>query len=425
MSERIAVIEGVRTPFCKAMGVLREAKADDLGAWCVRELIDRTPLEVTKYDDLVFGNVIPPLHAFNPARVISMKGGLPKEVPAVTVSRNCASGMEALVSSMQRILLGDSEVVVAGGVESLSHAPVEINDEMRLYLYGLMKSKSAMQTLKRLFAFRPRFLKLLTAQMDDPLCGLIMGQTAEVLAREFHVTRSDQDRYALKSQQRSALAVTQGKFASEMVPVPALHGKMQEIDDGVRGDQTLEQLERLRPAFQKGTGTITAGNSSQVTDGAVALLLMKEKRASKLGLRPLGYLTGYAYAGLDPKKMGLGPAYAIAKLLEKESEKLSDYDLFEVNEAFAAQVLAVVRALDSESFCQTELGLDRKVGEIPLDQLNVNGGAIALGHPLGASGARIVLTLLKELERRGGGRGIASLCVGGGQGEAISVEVNR
>ena len=262
-------------------------------------------------------------------------------------------------------------------------------------------------------------------EISDPLCSLNMGQTAELLAREFCISREEQDKFALRSQQRAERAIAKGLLADEIVPmpVPPAYTNVQSQDEGPRANQTLEALAKLKTIFDSITGTVTAGNSSQVTDGAAAVLLMTESKAKSLNLEPLGYIRDYVAAGLQPSRMGLGPAFAISKLLDKTGMKLSDFDLIEINEAFAAQVLAVVKACGSDDFARKELGKDRAVGVIDIDKLNINGGAIALGHPLGASGTRLVITLLKELRRINKNTGLVSLCIGGGQGQAAVLEV--
>lgn len=425
MTERIAITAGIRSPFCKAGGLLREMEADDLGAFVVKELAERSGISPDEIDHLVFGNVMQPPHAGNIARVVAIKAGLPQKVPASTVNRNCASGLEAISTAANMIRLGEAQVVVAGGCESMSNFPILFGRPMRDFLQTLSKAKTFQQKLLAFLSFRPSFLKPHIPELSDPLCGLNMGQTAELLARDFHVTREEQDAFALRSQQRASQAIQEGRLAEEIVPLPLppQYSKMQLIDDGPRANQTLDSLSSLKPAFDKVAGTVTAGTSSQVTDGAVALLMMTESKAKSLGLKPLGYIKDFAYAGLEPARMGLGPVFSTAKLLEKTNLKLQDFDLIEINEAFAAQVLACVRAFNSEDFCREKLGLSQPLGAIDMDKLNVNGGAIALGHPLGASGARLVLTLLKELNRRKQNLGLATLCVGGGQGGALAVEV--
>lgn len=425
MDERIAIIEGARTPFCKANGVFRDIEADDLAAYAVAEAVARSGVKPDEVDELIFGNVMTPPDVGNVARAISIKGGLPIKTPAFTVNRNCASGMEAITSAALRIAQGEADIIVAGGVESMSHFPVYFPDEMRGFLMTLSKAKTFGQKIGALFSFRPRFLKPRLPQIGDPLCGLSMGQTAEILSKEFKVSRAEQDEFSFNSQQRASEALKSGHFNDEIVPVPLpkKYSKIQVDDDGIRPDQTLQQLEKLRPVFDKINGSVTPGTSSQLTDGACALVLMKESRAKLLGLRPLGYITGFASAGVDPARMGIGPYYACAKLFKQTGLKLEDFDLIEINEAFAAQVLSVVKAFASPEYAKENLGQDSALGNIDLDKLNVNGGAISLGHPLGASGARLVYTLVKELNRRGLKRGLATLCVGGGQGEAIALEV--
>ncbi len=424
MKERIAVITGVRTPFCKAGGSFKGWQAEDLGAFVVKELLSRVDIDPEDIDELIFGNVLQPPHATNIARVLAVKGGLPINVPCYTVNRNCASGLEAITSGMNKIVLGEADVIIAGGTESMSNFPILFNSRARDFMQGLSKARSFKQTMRALLSFRPSMLKPEIPGIADPLCSLTMGQTAEILAREFHISRFDQDEYATMSQNRSASAQDEGRLADEIVPIPFPPDyQVQELDDGIRHDTTIEGLSKLRPAFEKLTGSVTAGNSSQVTDGACALLLMKESKAEQLGLEPLGYVSDFAVAALEPSKMGLGPAYAIPKLLDRVEKKLSDIDLIEINEAFAAQVIACERALASDAFAKEALGKSSAVGVINRDQLNVNGGAIALGHPVGVSGARLVLTLLKELRRRDKNTGIASLCVGGGQGQAALLEV--
>lgn len=422
---RVAIVEGVRTPFCKAGGVLKEIEADDLGAFAVTELLGRVDKWGVEPEELIFGNVIQPPLLANIARIIAVKGGLPIKVPAMTVNRNCASGLEAIVTAADHISSGRYSTVVAGGSESMTNFPIAIKKSYRNFLQKLMKSKGLGEKLSCLLSFRLNFLLPEFPAIVDPLCDLSMGQTAEVLVREFAITRESQDQFALMSQKRACDAIAQGKLAEEIMPLlmPPSYQSYQLQDEGPRANQTLEALAKLPPSFDRLTGTVTAGNSSPLTDGAAALLLMSEEKVKQLGIKPLGYIRESAAAGLDPRRMGLGPIFATAKLLKATGMKLSDFDLIEINEAFAAQVLSVVKACASESFCLRELGLDKPLGEIDLAKLNVNGGAIALGHPLGASGARLVLTILKELKRRNKQLGLVTLCIGGGQGQSAIVEV--
>lgn len=425
MKERIAIISGIRTPFCKANGVIRNLEADDLGAFAVAELIIRSGFPADQIDELIFGNVLQPPQLANIARILAIKGGLPVKVPAFTVNRNCASGMEAITTAANKILLGQADVIIAGGTESMSNFPVVIRPKFKDFLQRMTKAKDWKQKLSSLSSFRPNFLLPEIPEISDPICGLSMGQTAEILAREFKISREEQDQFSLMSQQRAANAIADGKLAQEIVPIPVPpeFQNMQTQDDGPRANQTIEALAKLKPSFDPLAGTVTAGNASQITDGAAAILLMRESKAKEMGLKPIGYIVDYAAAGVQPSRMGLGPVFATAKLLKKTGRKLSDFDLIEINEAFAAQVLAVAKAMASADFARKELGSDQAVGEINPAKLNVNGGAIALGHPLGASGTRLVLTLVKELARTNQHTGLATLCVGGGQGEAIMVEV--
>lgn len=427
MSERIAIVEGVRTPFCKSGGVFRDIDVDDLGAVVVNEVLSRSKVKGDQIDEMIFGNVLQPANATNVARIIAVKGNLPIEVPAFTVNRNCASGMEAVVTGAEKIRLGDAKIVLAGGAESMSNFPVLFKKKMKNFLVALSKAKNWKQKLSVLATLRPSFFAPEVPEISDPLCGLNMGQTAEILARDFKITRREQDEFALRSQERAYKAQQENRFKDEIVPVflPSKYEKAQEIDDGVRPNQTIKDFEKLKPAFDKLTGTVTAGTSSQTTDGAVALILMSESKAKELGIKPLGFIKEAAVAGLAPNRMGLGPAFAISKLLKKTGQQLSDFDLVEINEAFAGQVLASVKALASDEFAKAHLDREKAVGQIDFEKLNVNGGAVALGHPLGASGARLILTILKELKRRNKKLGLAALCVGGGQGQAVIVEANN
>lgn len=426
MSERIAVISGVRTPFGKGNGIFKDLEADELGAAVIRETAIRAPIPAEMIDEVIMGNVLQPANSTNIARIAAVKAGLPESIPAYTVNRNCASGMEAIVNGVNKIRLGQADVILAGGMESMSNFPVLFPKEMKDFLTNISKAKTFGDKLKAALTFRPNFIKPQVPEIADPLCGLSMGQTAENLSRDFKITREEQDKFALRSQLRAAKATQDGLFQDEIfpLPVPPKYEKMQLIDEGPRGNQTLEALEKLKPVFDPLTGSVTAGNSSPITDGAACVILMRESKAKELGLKPIGYIKDFASAGLDPARMGLGPVYATSKLLAKTNLEVKDFDLIEINEAFAAQVLAVMKAFESDEFARTKLGRDKALGAIDLEKLNVNGGAIALGHPLGASGARLILTLLLELKRRNKHLGLATLCVGGGQGEACIVEVD-
>lgn len=427
MKERIAILDGVRTPQGKAGGVFKDISADDLGVIPVKEILAKTNISEKDIDEVIIGNVAQPANAANIARVIALKAGIPTETPAMTVHRNCASGMESISTGAQRILSGEADIILAGGTESMSNIPLLFNKKMTTLFERLSKSKTIGQKLKTLLQFRLHFLKPVIGVMEgltDPVCGLIMGLTAENIAREFHISREDQDAFALKSHLNALKATEEGILGEEIVPVPipSKYDHVQTIDEGPRQGQSIEALQKLRPFFDRKNGTVTVGNACPLTDGAAAVILTSESYAKEKGYKPLGYVREYAYAGLDPHRMGLGPVYATSKLLDKTGLNVSDFDLVEINEAFAAQVLACLAAFKSEDFAKKCLNKDTALGEIDQDRVNVNGGGVALGHPVGTSGTRIVITLLKELRRRNLKRGLASLCVGGGQGGAFILE---
>lgn len=430
MKERIAIISGFRSPMGKAGGVLKNVTAHDLGAHIAKEVLIRAKIDPATIDEVIIGNVAQPAEAANIARVIALKAGIPQHVPAYTVHRNCASGMEAMTSGASKILNGEAEIILAGGVESMSNIPLMFNKKMTGLFAALSKAKTLRQKLAAIFSFRLNFLTPVVGLMQgltDPVSGLIMGCTAENVARDFEVTREEQDRFSLASHKKAEAAMASGIFAEEIIPLfnnDEKNSLMIEEDEGVRKGQTLEALQKLKPFFEKVTGTVTVGNSSQVTDGAAFAFLMRESKAKELGLTPLGYIRDFAYAGLDPSRMGLGPVFAAKKVFDKTGFTLKDMELVEINEAFAAQVLGCQKAFASAEFAKEHFGLDNALGELDSEILNVNGGGVALGHPVGMSGARIIIHLLRELKRRGKNRGLATLCVGGGQGGAVVVEVN-
>ena len=421
--ERIALVGGLRTPFAKAGGVFAGLQADDLGAFVARELLARTGFPAARLDELIAGNVAQPIEAANVARIIALKAGLPTGMIASTVHRNCASGMEALTVAATKIRAGEAQAVMCIGSESMSNIPLICNRDFTALFMRLAKAKTFTQRLAAWLSLRPRHLMpIIGVQvgLTDPVCGLNMGQTAEILAREFAVSRADQDAFALASHRKAVAA--EGLLAEEIVPVPT-SGGMVLHDDGPRRNQDLAALAKLKPYFDKAAGTVTVGNACPLTDGAAGAIACREDVARELGLPVLGYLTGHAYAALDGRRMGLGPAYATAKLLDRTGLVLADFDLVELNEAFAAQALACLKAFASDDFARDQLGRERALGVIDTARLNINGGAIALGHPVGASGMRLALTILRELKRRGLRRGLATLCVGGGQGAALALEV--
>ena len=421
---RLVIIDGVRTPFCKMGSELARLGADELGRIATQALLTRTGLDPEAIDEVIFGCVGQPADAANVARVIALRAGIPEHVPAITVHRNCASGLEAFTQAYEKMCAGRGEVFVVGGTESMSNYPLHYTPQAAAKFGKLNRAKTLSQRLAALLAFRPKDFSprvSLLLGLTDPVCGLNMGETAELLAREFGICREKQDAFAVESHSRAIAA--REKLAEEICPVyPPATKAVVSADNGPRKDSTMEALAKLRPVFDKKTGTVTAANSSQITDGAVALLVTTEAKANQLGLRPIGALTGYAYAGCEPRRMGLGPVFAIAKAEEKTGLTLEHADLIEINEAFAAQVLACLRAMKDDEFGKKHLKRARPLGKVPKDRLNVNGGGISLGHPVGATGARLILTSLKELGRRQQKRALISLCVGGGQGAAIWLE---
>ena len=422
--DRIAIVDGLRSPYIKAGTEFKTLSAVELGRVVLHELMERTGLPGDMIDEVIIGNVSQPVDSANPSRVIALKAGVPRKVPAYTVHRNCASGMQAVTSAYVQIIAGESEIVFAGGVESMSQIPFYFTPELQDIITNLQKSKTLLQKIEVIKRIKPAYFKPVIGVLlglTDPVCGKNMGQTAEILAREFGISRKEQDEFALMSNTRAIEA--RPRLAEEIIPIfPQPSYKPVEMDNGPRENQTMEALAKLRPVFDKTYGTVTAGNASQLTDGAAMLLVMPEKRARELGYEPLGFIKGFAYAGLDPARMGLGPVFATQKVLEKTKVKLKDIQLIEINEAFAAQVIACERAFESKEFAFDHFGMKRAIGKIDRDILNVNGGAIALGHPVGSTGARLIFTILKEMKRRDLNLGLATLCIGGGQGGAVIVE---
>ena len=426
MKEPLYIVDGVRTPFAKMGTTLAGCDAVELGRTATAAVLARTAIDPAIIDEVVFGCVGNPVDAANVARVIALRAGVPESVPAITVSRNCASGFEAITQASDKAANGRGDVFLVGGAESMSNYPLIYNASAVKKYTALSKAKTPGQKIMGLLAFRPADFSPRIALMlglTDPVCGLGMGQTAELLARDWSLTRAMQDEFAVRSHQLAEAA--RPKMKDEITAVYPRGGreaKAVEGDNGVRDGQTMEALGKLKAVFDRRGGTVTAGNASQITDGAVALIVMTEAGLKRTGLKPIGKMVGFAYAGCEPARMGLGPVYAMAKAEKLSGFKFADADLFEINEAFAAQVLACRAAAASEDFCRKHLGRDTALGEIPMEKLNVNGGAIALGHPVGASGARIVLTTLHELRRRGGKRALVALCIGGGQGGALWLE---
>jgi acetyl-CoA acetyltransferase family protein len=423
----VVIVTGVRTPFIRAWTLLGDVHPVELGRIVVREAIERAEVEPGAVDEVVVGNIGSPADAANIARVTSLMAKVPVTTPAFTVNRNCASGLESVVEGAYRIRNGDAELVVAAAVESMSQIPLLLSEQARRVWLRVNRARGAWHKLRAMLAFRPRHFvpqSGLMLGLTDPVSGLNMGQTAEVLAQEFGIAREDQDRFALRSHQLAQRAWEEGRLQPEVVAValPPAYREAAERDNGIRAEQSLEALARLPPVFDRRYGSVTAGNSSQLTDGAAALVLASARRAREMGLQVLGKLRSWAFAGCDPARMGLGPVLATPLALRRAGGLTLDrMQLVEINEAFAAQVLACLEAFSSRQFCEDVLG-SGPIGAVDPERLNVNGGAIALGHPVGATGGRLVLTMLREMERRNASLGLVTLCVGGGQGGALVLE---
>ena len=425
MNTPIYIIDGARTPFLKSRNRPGPFSAADLATAAGRSLLLRQPFAPEDLSEVILGCAAPSPDEVNIGRVAALRMGCGNKVPGWTVMRNCASGMQALDSAIDSMRAGRSNLVLAGGVDALSRAPLLFSDAMVAWLSNFYAAKTLGKRAAALAQFRLSYLAPVIGLMKgltDPVVGLLMGQTAENLAYRFGISREAMDVYAARSHARVLAAQRAGRFDGEVVPLFDRTGTVYAADDGVREDSTRENLAKLRPFFDRKYGNVTAGNSSQVTDGAAWLLLATEAAVDQYGLTPRGRIADTQWAALDPAEMGLGPVYASSPLLARHGFSLSDIDAWEINEAFAAQVLACLRAFEDDAFCRNELGLPQALGTIDEDKLNVDGGAIALGHPVGASGARIVMHLLSVLERTGGRRGVASICIGGGQGGAMLIE---
>ena len=426
LREPIYVVDGARTPFLKAKSAPGPFSASDLAVAAGRAVLARVPVAATDLDEVILGCANPSPDEVNIGRYVAMRLGCGDRVTGWTVMRNCASGMQALDSAVNNMLAGRSELVLAGGVDALSRAPLLYNEKMVLWFAALAGAKSTGQKLATFARLSPTALLspiiALMKGLTDPKVGLLMGQTAENLAFRFGITRSDMDAFAAESHRRVLAAQADGHFSAELTPLIDPRGTVYDHDDGARSDSTPERLARLKPFFDKKYGNVTAGNSSQITDGGVFLLLATERAVARHGLPVIGKIVDTQWAGCDPAQMGLGPVYAATPMLERNALALADLDCVEINEAFAAQVLACIAAWKDATFCRDELGLDAPLGAIDSNRLNVDGGAVALGHPVGASGARIVLHALEHLRRTGGKRALAAICIGGGQGGAMLLE---
>ncbi len=425
MNEPVYIVDGARTPFLKARNRPGPFAASDLATDAGRALLLRQKFSPHELDEVILGCAAPSADEVNIGRVAALRMGCGLKVPGWTVMRNCASGMQSIDSAVNNIRAGRSDLVLAGGVDALSRAPLLFSDAMVAWLSNWYGAKTTGQRVALLAKFRPGYLAPVIALMKgltDPICGLLMGQTAENLAYRFGITREEMDAYSARSHVRVLAAQKAGHFAAEMVPLYDKTGKLYAADDGVREDSTTVNLAKLKPFFDRKFGNVTAGNSSQVTDGGAWVVVASQRAVDRHGLVPLGRIVDSQWAGLDPAQMGLGPVHAATPILTRQKLGLDDLDVWEINEAFAAQVLACERAWESDDYCRDELGLPKALGRIDAEKLNVDGGAIALGHPVGASGTRIVLHVLEVLRRTGGKRGMAAICIGGGLGGAMLIE---
>ena len=421
---RVAIVAGVRTPFTKAGTSLKSFNAIELGKLCVAELLQRTELDTKEVQAIVFGTVIPNVLAPNIAREIALMPMLPKGVQAFSVSRACTSANQAITDAADQIVLGHVDVAIAGGAETLSNVPMLHSPGFSDALVKASKSKTIGGRASAVAKIRPRDLVPITPAIAEPSTGETMGQSAEKMAKLNGITREEQDQYALRSHRMAAAGTADGRLTAEIMPVyvPPKYETFATSDNGIRSDTSMEQLSALKPVFDRKYGTVTAGNASPLTDGGACVLLMSEEKARSLGYPPLGFIRSYAYAALDPGEQLLqGPVLAAPVALKRAGLTLRDMDLVEMHEAFAAQVLSNLRGLESREWAQ-RAGFSEPVGEVDRAKLNVMGGSIAIGHPFGATGSRITVTLLNELGRRGGQFGLMTVCAAGGMGFAMVVE---
>jgi acetyl-CoA acyltransferase len=421
---RVAIIAGVRTPFAKSGTVLKDLSAIDLGKRCVAELIQRTELDGSQVDALIYGTVVQSVVAPNIAREVSLLPMLPKGIQSYTVGRACASANQAITDGADQIALGHADVVIAGGAESLSNVPILHSRSMAEKLVALSRAKTTGARAAIVGSIRPRDFVPITPAIAEPSTGETMGESAEKMAKINGIPREEQDQFALRSHRMATVGTEDGRLTAEIAPVyvPPAYETVVDRDNGIRSDSSLEQLAALRPVFDRKYGSVTAGNASPLTDGGSAVLLMSEERARVLGYRPLAWIRSYAYAALDPgEQLLMGPVLAAPVALQRAGLSLKDIDLIEMHEAFAAQVLCNLRGFESEEWAK-RAGYSSPVGEVDRAKLNVMGGSISIGHPFGATGGRIVTTLTHELIRRGGQFGLLTVCAAGGMGHAMVIE---
>jgi acetyl-CoA C-acetyltransferase len=420
-NRKVYIVDGSRTPQLKSRGNVGPFTAGDLAVAAARPLLLRHSFPLDALDEVILGCMMPGEREANVGRVVALRLGIPQSVPAWTVQRNCASGMQSVDSAFRNIRSGEADLILAGGVEAMSHAPVLFNHTMVNWLGAFMRSRSLSQKIKTILQLRGRHftpvIALLHGLTDDTV-GLNMGETAEILASQFNISRQQMDEYAVSSHHRLAHARQSG-YLEEIEVLYDDKGNYYDHDDGVRPDSSVESLAKLRPAFDKRYGRVTAGNSAQITDGAAWLLLASEDAVNKYDLPILATIMDTQWAGLDPAVMGMGPIHAMTPIMQRHQLSIDDIDYWEINEAFATQVLACVKAWQLDDYCRDNLDLEKAMGEIPHERLNIDGGGVSIGHPVGASGARIILHLCKILQREDVSLGMASLCIGGGQGGAV------
>lgn len=420
----VYIIDGNRTPYLKASGKPGPFRASDLAVGAGKALLARQPFAPEALDEVILGCIIPGPDEVNIARLVALRLGCGKQVPAWTVQRNCGSGMQAIDSAATDIAYGRADLVLAGGTEAMSHAPLLLSPQS-VELFGAWRqARGNGEKLRLLARIRPSHFRLvfsLLQGLTDPFVNLSMGQTAEILAWRFAISREAMDVFAVESHRRLAQARDNGRLA-EIEPLFAPDGTVYDHDDGVRRDSSVERLAQLKPAFDRPFGLVTAGNSAQVSDGAALLLLASAEAIGRYRLPVLGRIVDCAWAGVAPEQMGLGPVHAMAPIMQRQGLQTRDIACWEINEAFAAQVLACLAAWQNDDYARTELGLTQAFAAIAPELLNVDGGAVAVGHPVGSSGARIVLHLLQVMRRNKSQRGMASLCIGGGQGGAMLLE---
>lgn len=422
--DRVVIVDGVRTPFVKAYTSFAELTALDLSRIATSELVARTGIDTEEIDEVIMGTVLPSPHAPNLAREVVLSADLPRKIPGYTLGRACASSAQSVIAAAEGILRGEYETVIAGGAESMSNVPVPYSKNVVDSLMALSKAKTFPARMKALSGINIESLLPTPPAIAESSTGKTMGQHCEIMARKNNISRESQDELALASHHNAAKAREDGKTSEEVMTVyPAPKFKPVSEDSFVRPDTTFEQLAELRPCFDKKYGSLTAGNSSGLTDGAAVVLVMKESKAKELGLTPLAAITHWSTTALDPDdQLLIGPALCIPDVLEEAGVTLEEIDLIDIHEAFAAQVLSVVEALESEDFARDYLGQDKIVGKVDRAKLNVNGGSIALGHPFGATGARMIIGMAKELQRRKADRALLALCAAGGMGTALMLE---